>query len=436
MQFSSAQMQHLWKLWRAARPSPLPTVTTFLELCSALNDDLILAERTGLETFVYRRVGESLVNLFGRDLSGHVVAADGGARQQYIAECYEQSISEARPIHMVCGASDARLVRKWQRLVLPLADDNGDPRFVLCLSKPVEFTHNLLSRALANTSDVIVGLAVDEAKQVPEDFIVEFANHSALGLLGIDTEEVAGRRLSSLLPRWRATRIGKTLLHSVASGQKAQLVWRTSVKQEPLWFKVTIDVAGDGAVVTMSDISDLKRSIRIAQRLNYQLRRELAADNLTKAASRSELLRIGHREFQRATRHKTPLTVLYFDLDRLKDINDHFGHSVGDAAILKVAQITKNTLRVSDYLGRLSGDEFAVVLPHTSNVSAYETAERIRNTLNSNPVSVDDTTVFVTCSFGVASLDHGDSNFREILDRADRAMLSAKSAGRNRIEPA
>lgn len=143
-------------------------------------------------------------------------------------------------------------------------------------------------------------------------------------------------------------------------------------------------------------------------------------------------------EINRALRHGFPMSVLMIDLDHFKRINDTYGHSTGDQVLQWVGKALRECCRVYDTPGRYGGEEFCVVLPETKVGNTSIVANRIRERLSSKDVVFGDVSLRVTASIGVAGVDsiseEGMLSPAALIDRADRALYSAKHRGRNRIE--
>jgi diguanylate cyclase (GGDEF)-like protein len=139
-------------------------------------------------------------------------------------------------------------------------------------------------------------------------------------------------------------------------------------------------------------------------------------------------------EVKRAHRYKLPFALLMIDLDHFKDINDRYGHAVGDVVLSHVAGLLRASVRETDLTARYGGEEFAVVLTQTSLPDAVLTAERLRNAVSELPVhTAEGVALQVTVSIGVAACpDHGD-NREALLQASDKALYAAKSAGRNQV---
>jgi len=161
---------------------------------------------------------------------------------------------------------------------------------------------------------------------------------------------------------------------------------------------------------------------------------ELASiDGLTGILNRRQFFELSEVELDRARRHDSPVTLILFDLDHFKQINDTFGHQRGDDVLRAVAQACKETLRSFDLFGRYGGEEFAALLPEVDPEEGVNVAERLRRCIASVKDDLDD--MDVTASFGVASmLSTGDLAFDDLLRLADQALYRAKLRGRDRVE--
>ncbi|NHZ94417.1 diguanylate cyclase [Massilia sp. CCM 8734] len=153
-------------------------------------------------------------------------------------------------------------------------------------------------------------------------------------------------------------------------------------------------------------------------------------DALTGVANRRHGEHLLELEIKRARRYKVPAALIGFDIDRFKAINDQFGHPVGDAALRTVAAVTQAALRTSDVLIRSGGEEFLIIVPHTSAIDALKIAEKIRVAVAQTDIAGCDR---LTISLGVAQLADQESADSLML-RVDAALSRAKRAGRNCVE--
>lgn len=163
-----------------------------------------------------------------------------------------------------------------------------------------------------------------------------------------------------------------------------------------------------------------------------ELRQLAFVDALTGAMTRRAFLAEGDKEVKRAQRHHRNLGCVMFDLDHFKSINDTHGHAAGDQVLARVIAACREGLRASDCIGRLGGEEFAVLLPETG-VEAAQVAEALRVKISSLIIAYASQIIPVSASFGVAVLSEQDTDFNGIIARADTALYEAKNGGRNKV---
>jgi diguanylate cyclase (GGDEF)-like protein len=178
-------------------------------------------------------------------------------------------------------------------------------------------------------------------------------------------------------------------------------------------------------VAILRDLGDMVMRELEAQRLT-------STDSLTGALSRHGFRNEAQRAIALALRHKHPTSCIVFDVDHFKQVNDKYGHAAGDAVLVECVQACRERLRASDIFGRIGGEEFAVVLPHTGVADAMKVAETLRSSLAEQQVPLPDAPLSITASFGVSTLDRSVGDIDELLRRADVALYIAKDAGRNR----
>ncbi|MGF1728836.1 sensor domain-containing diguanylate cyclase [Photobacterium kasasachensis] len=176
-----------------------------------------------------------------------------------------------------------------------------------------------------------------------------------------------------------------------------------------------------------TDITDL---------YNTQKRLQIQAntDSLTLLSNRRYFLEQVEKEISRSIRHNTPLSLIIADIDHFKHVNDNYGHDIGDEVLVSISNIFKRTLRKEDIIGRIGGEEFALLLPHTNLQSALKLAERIREDIAQSSVSSHDRKkIKVTISMGATDLTHRDNCYQCLYRKADEALYKAKEAGRNKV---
>lgn len=164
------------------------------------------------------------------------------------------------------------------------------------------------------------------------------------------------------------------------------------------------------------------------------LEQQASIDELTGINNRRHFYELGEAEVKRALRQKSTLAALMIDADHFKKVNDTYGHAVGDLVLKDLTKTIANTLRDLDLLGRVGGEEFAVLLPSTNLTQAKEVAERLRLALAACKVATpDDGILRFTVSIGLAMLTNQDQQLDKLLQKADQALYLAKEQGRNRV---
>jgi len=180
----------------------------------------------------------------------------------------------------------------------------------------------------------------------------------------------------------------------------------------------------------------LHMALLAASLKNAELLQELhengLQDGLTGCFNRTHAIDSLDIELKRARRTKRPLSVLMFDLDSFKLINDRHGHLCGDAVLASVGDRMRGATRAGDLKCRYGGDEFIVLLPETPAKGAFEVAERIRNAINTRPLELGSHRLQSSVSIGIATFPEDGASLDALAAHADRAMYAAKQAGRNR----
>lgn len=163
-----------------------------------------------------------------------------------------------------------------------------------------------------------------------------------------------------------------------------------------------------------------------------EMKTRATIDYLTGINNRREFFRLAEAEFEKVVRHDEPMSVLYFDLDNFKQINDMYGHDAGDAVLIAFAKMCMNNCRKYDILGRLGGEEFAFVLPRVNIKEAILIAEKILEKTRELSIPLIKGCIKFTTSIGIAEFN-ADKSLDSLLKRADEQLFLAKERGRNQV---
>ena len=171
---------------------------------------------------------------------------------------------------------------------------------------------------------------------------------------------------------------------------------------------------------------------QLRQCLN-ELEKLAITDSLTEIWNRRRISELAQREFNRACRYNRPFSLIIFDIDTFKKVNDTYGHAVGDQVLKIIAKTVLGSLRKVDFFGRWGGEEFLVILPEIEVKTAINVAERLRKCIAKTVIPLEENFLQVTVSIGVASYQPADKKIDDILQRADQSLYSAKKQGRNQV---
>lgn len=191
---------------------------------------------------------------------------------------------------------------------------------------------------------------------------------------------------------------------------------------------INVDYSGEPAMlVSVNDISERKK-------LEAELFHQANTDSLTGLSNRRFFMIQAEQEIRRARRFNRALSIIMMDLDHFKHINDTYGHAAGDSALETIVRASLESLRESDVMGRLGGEEFAILLPETESHAAIKVAGRLLSHIAEMPIPTAKGVIHCTTSLGLAQLTAKDNSIDDLLCRADEALFRSKEQGRNRVE--
>lgn len=284
----------------------------------------------------------------------------------------------------------------------------------------------------------ITGTMSDGLLVMDPDGRISFANQAACTQLGYDPDEMLGADMHDLLHVQAdgspCPRAECSVLQVAQTGITYRGMEETFKCKDGTLLPVSVSASAIikepekvGIVVAFHDITERKQFER-------ELKHRAQIDVLTGLNNRRHFFELAELELQRARRYDKPLSILMLDVDHFKRFNDTYGHHVGDAVLQKLSEVCLQTLREIDIVGRLGGEEFAILLPEANAAQALEVAERLRLDAAATTMPLErGEAVSFTVSIGVAGLAEGDHEVASMLKRADAALYAAKNAGRNRV---
>lgn len=193
----------------------------------------------------------------------------------------------------------------------------------------------------------------------------------------------------------------------------------------------------DGRIVRMeiaTDITDRKQAEEELKAAKERAEALARSDELTGLNNRRAFFNDGEQMLSQANRYAHPLSLIMMDVDHFKHINDTHGHAAGDDALVTIANILRSHARKADILGRLGGEEFAIILPETTLSDAIALAERLRIEIENTTVNNAKSDIHITASFGLATLASEQTSLENLINAADDTLYQAKRKGRNRVE--
>ena len=270
-------------------------------------------------------------------------------------------------------------------------------------------------------------------------------NTSIGRVTGFDRGAVLGQPYSIFYPVDATTpdRVLDRLREADDNGWSLDDGWRMKADGSRFWGSAMISPLRDrpnSGAVALPSVDDepaycmIIRDITDKREASETHRRATTCDHLTGIANRRAFFEAAETELERWQRWPRKLSLVMFDADHFKRVNDTHGHPAGDAVLRHLAVLLSATFRQVDVVARVGGEEFAVLLPSTDAEGAAAVAERLRLAVESQAVEVDGVPIRCTISAGVATMHADVADLDALMKRADQALYAAKAAGRNRIE--
>ncbi|MCX6058807.1 MAG: diguanylate cyclase [Chloroflexi bacterium] len=358
------------------------------------------------------------------------------------------------PPEQVAVERQKAITKNKNYFVFPHRLASGEERIVEVHSSPIMFQdkqvlfsiiHDITDRIKAEELLRKLSSAVTHSPSAiiitDVDGKIEYVNTNFTTITGYTSEEVLGRNPRILKSGLTSVKVYEELWHALISGKE----WRGEILNRKkngdiFWEFASISAITDPSgrithfVSVTEDISVRKAVEEKIRILNIELEKLAMTDFLTGLFNRRFFIQRSTDEVKRAKRNAEPMALLMLDFDEFKKVNDIFGHETGDLALQQVASVMSTSLREIDILGRMGGEEFAVLLPNTSLEEALLLAERVRQSIENISFEKIKGELKITASIGVASFTDEMSDIDDLLRNADWALYQAKSNGRNRVK--
>jgi diguanylate cyclase (GGDEF)-like protein/PAS domain S-box-containing protein len=260
--------------------------------------------------------------------------------------------------------------------------------------------------------------------------VVDF-NAAAQSALLPHHAEIIGRRINELFPHYIIADL------SAGRSESAEVSLETRTYHVRATRLDALVKASPRTVLVFRDITERLAAENELRRVKHDLERLAHTDSLTGLHNRRFFMQRLAEETARVKRHGGELSVVLFDLDLFKRVNDTHGHDMGDRVLMAVADVAREIVRTSDVAGRLGGEEFGLLLPETDGHGALRLAERLRGAVEALRIGGNgEPSVTITTSVGVATIRESAHEPGQVLSRADQALYAAKRAGRNTVRAA
>jgi two-component system cell cycle response regulator len=299
-------------------------------------------------------------------------------------------------------------------------------------TEEVEGTKNYLEDILESSVDAII--SIDEKQRIT------FFSRGAEEMFGYTGDEILGTNIGRLFPSKGQQR--DQLFTNLTKKKRLKHFEAELVKKNGDQLITAISASGlrgkgreAGLLLIIKDIAEQKRLEEKLRSSNVVLERLSITDGLTGLYNHRHFQKCLLEEFQRAKRYRSTMALIMLDLDDFKNVNDTFGHQVGDQVLMLLADLIRECVREVDIPARYGGEEFAIILPQTELEDAIVVAQRIKDAIETSPRFQDiNPDLYMTASLGVSGVpDPGIQDTKGVIRFADKALYRAKQIGKNRV---
>ena len=294
-------------------------------------------------------------------------------------------------------------------------------------------THKLLIRGrLSDGESAIFSESIDDIFFGEPEYLDEKAR-----IFIYNTREVLAREWSTeLISSYYLKQLREATKQDLhGSLETLAIQYTMNSKARITRLRIVVAILLGGIVVVLCGVGALvfNPMFKRIETQEQELHKMAFIDPLANCHNRRSFLANANTAFERSRRYKHTFAILFIDIDRFKDINDNYGHAIGDEALKEMTRICQDNIRDSDILGRIGGDEFGIILQECGLEFAIQTAEKLRERISDHIVSSDVGTIRLSISVGAATAIPSDKDIYDILKRADKNLYEAKRSGRNLV---
>lgn len=420
-----------------------PSSSSPLEVIAA---SVAIIEACPEGSYAYAAANNRYLEMLGVTATDVVGRSPSDVLPGYLAVDYVARVSECfrtrAPVELDVVIERRATTTWWRTTMLPMMDEAEQVArvFVTAVDITEKKTLETAFRVSRDRLNAVVDGAYDAIITVDDAHRIRFMNAAALRMFGWSAEEILDQPLDRLLPK----AISEKHHGYVRAFQRSPIRARGMLERSEIY-----GVRRDGSEIAVQisiskvfledgvETTAILRDVSDTARLIAELKKTASVDPLTGLSTRRRFLEAFDLEMKRAQRERSPLSLLMLDVDHFKRVNDRFGHPVGDEVLAELGRLIAGAVRSADAVGRLGGEEFALLLPGTDADGAREIAERIRAVVERAAVSDGrGGSVAFTVSLGTATLGPAAQTSAKLLAEADRALYAAKDGGRNRVAQA
>jgi diguanylate cyclase (GGDEF)-like protein/PAS domain S-box-containing protein len=292
--------------------------------------------------------------------------------------------------------------------------------------KTIDKTLNVLSQAIEQSPASIVITDINGN--------IEYVNRKFSEITGYSYEEAISENPKVLKSDYHSEEYYKNLWETILTGKEWRGEFHNKKKNGELYWESAIISPIFNNRGDIIQILAIKEDISERKRLENELKRQARTDGLTGLSNRRHFMETAEKQLLWDKNNPKENAFLMLDIDFFKKVNDNFGHAIGDIAIKMVADVCKETIRRTDILGRIGGEEFAILLVELNYTDAIKIAERLRlNVENIKLFDNNEVQVNLRVSIGITKYNTEEDSLEDLMIRSDKALYKAKNEGRNRV---